>query len=136
MQQGQSGLAESNIGGEAVLLGNTFVRSDGMPPIVALLQGARATLIENSIQGGGVGGIMLDGRMEAFRNTIEGKGGGSGVVVQEKGEATLMGNRISGYRKEVSDPGKVTIIGEGNDSIISPSTISWLLIRKIFSLSG
>lgn len=96
-------------GGEATLIKNTFVRTGGMPPIVAILGGAKAVLIENTIKGGGVGAIMLDGQLNAIGNTLEGQNGGNGIVIRENGSAVLSGNRISGYRKTVSDPAKATV---------------------------
>jgi len=100
-------------GGEATLIKNTLVRTGGTPPIVAILGGARAVLIENTIKGGGVGAIMLDGQLKAICNGIEGQNGGNGIVIRENGSAVLSGNTISGYRKEISDPGKVTIVEPG-----------------------
>lgn len=99
-------------GGEALLYGNTFVRIGGMPPIVAILNGSTATLIENTISGGGIGAIMLDGKLTAIGNTVAGKNGGSGIVIRKNGHATLSGNTITGYRKPVSDPEKAKIIDE------------------------
>ncbi|MCB1064733.1 MAG: right-handed parallel beta-helix repeat-containing protein [Verrucomicrobiae bacterium] len=100
-------------GGQALLHGNTFVRTGGgMPPIVAILNGANATLIDNTIRGGGVGAIMLDGELTAIGNTIVGQDGGSGIVIREKGHATLSGNTITGYKKPVNDPTKATMVGD------------------------
>ncbi len=100
-------------GGEALLHGNTLVRTGGgMPPIVAILNGANATLIDNIIHGGGVGAIMLDGELTAIGNTITGQDGGSGVVIRENGHATLSGNTITGYKKPVSDPARATMVGD------------------------
>jgi len=93
-----------------VLHGNTFVRTGGMPPIVAILNGSTATLIDNTIRGGGVGAIMLDGELIAIGNTIEGRNGGSGIVIREKGHAMLSGNSITGYRKPVNEPEKATVV--------------------------
>ncbi len=92
-------------GGEALLQNNTLVRTTGMPPIVAVLGKAKAVLNGNTIKGGGVAGVLLDGQLVAIGNVIEGDGGGSGIVVGESSEATLSGNRISGYRNEVRDAG-------------------------------
>ncbi len=90
-------------GGEAFLQDNTLVRTDGMPPIVAILGDSKAVLTGNTIRGGGVAGILLEGRLEAIDNVLEGQGKGAGILARENSEATLSGNRISGYRESVRD---------------------------------
>ncbi len=97
-------------GATAVLQGNTFARTGGMPPIVAILGGSKVTLIENTIKGGGIGAIMLDGELTAINNTITGRKGGSGIVIRENGHAVLKGNKITGYRKTVNNPDKARVI--------------------------
>ena len=59
---------------------------------------------------------MLDGQLEAIGNTLEGQNGGNGIVIRPNGSAVLSGNKISGYRKEISDPGKATVIEAGGGS--------------------
>ncbi|MCB1234103.1 MAG: right-handed parallel beta-helix repeat-containing protein [Verrucomicrobiae bacterium] len=103
-------------GGEAVLVDNTLVRTGGMPPIVAILKGATAAMVGNTVRGGGVGAVMLDGRLRAVANTLEGANGGSGIVVRKEAEAFLSGNTITGYRKPVSGEGRVVGEPEGRES--------------------
>ena len=69
-------------------------------------------MIDNTIRGGGVGAIMLDGELTAIGNTLKGQDGGSGIVIREKGHATLSGNTITGYKKPVNDPTKATMVGD------------------------
>ena len=90
-------------GGEAFLQDNTLVRTEGMPPILAILGGSKAVLTGNTIRGGGVAGIMLQGQIEAIDNVLEGQGKGAGILARENSEATLSGNRISGYKESVRD---------------------------------
>ncbi len=97
-------------GAEAILLNNTFERTGGMPPIVAILGGSKASLIGNKIKGGGVAGVLLDGKLTATDNVLEGKNGGHGILAKENSEATILGNRIEGYRKPVSDHGAKSIV--------------------------
>lgn len=97
-------------GAEALLQGNTLVRTGGMPPIVAILGGSKAVLIDNSIKGGGVAGVLLEGSLNAMGNVIEGKKGGAGILARKNSEATLTNNRITGYRDAVSDQGARSII--------------------------
>jgi hypothetical protein len=97
-------------GAEAVLQNNTLVRTGGMPPIIAILGGSRAVLINNTIKGGGVAGVLLEGNLNAMGNVIEGQKGGAGILLRKDSEAILTGNRISGYRTPVSDQGTKFIV--------------------------
>ena len=67
---------------------------------------SRATLIENTIEGGGIAGVMIQGKASLIKNTIKGSNGGSGIWVREKGEAFLSANQISGYKNPVNDQRK------------------------------
>lgn len=89
----------------ALMIGNTFSRSSGMPPIVVIPFGSTATLIENTIEGGGVAGIMIAGKATLTNNTLKGSNGGSGILIQKQGETVLSGNEIEGYKKSVNDQG-------------------------------
>jgi hypothetical protein len=97
-------------GGEAFLQGNSLVRTAGIPPMVAILGNSRAVLTGNTVRGGGVAGVMLEGRLDAIGNILEGQNGGSGILARENSEATLAGNRISGFRAPVSDQGAKSLI--------------------------
>ena len=90
-------------GGEALLQNNTLTRTGGMPPIVAILGGSKAVLLGNTIEGGGVAGVMLDGELTAISNMITGKKGGSGILLRGKSKVTSEDNHITGYRTEVND---------------------------------
>ncbi len=91
-----------------IAIGNTFTRSTGMPPIIMIPNGSSATLIENTIEGGGVAGIMIQGKATLTKNTLKGSNGGSGIWIRDTGEAVLSGNKISGYKNPVNDQGKTT----------------------------
>ncbi len=90
----------------ALVIGNTFSRSSGMPPIIVIPQGSSATLIQNTIEGGGVAGIIIQGNATLTNNTLKGSNGGSGIWIRENGQALLSGNQISGYTNPVNDQGK------------------------------
>ena len=92
---------------QALLYGNTLERKEGMPPIVAILNGSEAIMVENTVAGGGVAGILLQGKLMAMRNTLSGSGGGSGISVADGAEAVLAENGIQGYREEVRNQGSV-----------------------------
>lgn len=92
----------------AIISGNTFSRSGGMPPIIVIPHGSTATLTENTIEGGGIAGIMIQGKATLTKNTLKGSNGGSGIWIHKSGEATLSGNQISGYKTAVKNQGKVS----------------------------
>ncbi|MCB1089982.1 MAG: right-handed parallel beta-helix repeat-containing protein [Verrucomicrobiae bacterium] len=97
-------------GGEVVLAHNTLSRSGGMPPMVAVLKGATASLLGNQISGGGVAAVMIDGNALLTGNTLIGSDGGSGIFVRDKGSALLHDNEISGYRNRLSKQGTATVV--------------------------
>ena len=97
-------------GGEALLHGNTLVRTGGMPPIVAIFGDSKTILTGNTIKGGGIAGIMLSGRLDAFGNSIEGQNGANGILAREGSEAVLSGNAIKGYRTPVSNQNAKSVI--------------------------
>lgn len=96
-------------GGKAILLSNRLARSEGKAPMVAILGGATATLSGNTIEGGGVAAIMLDGSLSLVDNTLTGKGSGTGLVSREGSEAFLVGNRFDGFARN--------LIGTGIESL-------------------
>ena len=90
-------------GAEAFLQGNVLVRATGMPPMIAILGDSKAVLSGNTIRGGGIAGVMVEGRLDAIANHIEGQNGGSGILLKENSNATLAGNQISGFRVPIND---------------------------------
>ena len=90
-------------GSEVVIKENVLVRTGGMPPIVAILDGSQAVAIDNQIKGGGVAGVLLQGNLIAARNRLEGQNGGIGISVGKGSHATLKNNDIAGYKHSVND---------------------------------
>ena len=90
-------------GSEVVLRENVLVRTEGMPPIVAILDGSQAIAMDNQIKGGGVAGVLLQGNLIAIRNRIEGRGRGSGISIGKGSDVTLRDNVITGYRHSMND---------------------------------
>ena len=97
-------------GSEALLQNNELVRTGGMPPIIAILGGSKVIMIGNTIRGGGVAGVLLEGNLNATNNVIEGQNGGSGIMIRKNSKVILTANQISGYRNEVNDQGSSSII--------------------------
>ncbi len=54
------------------LIGNNLSREGGLPPIVMIFAGAKATFSDNTIQGGGVAGIRNSGTVRADNNRFIG----------------------------------------------------------------
>lgn len=59
-------------GGNALIAGNAFERKGGMPPLLAIRGNAKATLIGNTIKGGGVAGVLVQGEVTLLNNTFDG----------------------------------------------------------------
>lgn len=90
----------------ALMWGNHLQRTAGGPPMVAVLGTSQATLIDNVIKGGGVAGILVEGRARLLANQLNGNGGGSGVLARDGSQILLDANEISGFSRE-------TTTGEG-----------------------
>lgn len=59
-------------GGSALIAENTFVRKGGMPPLIVIRGGAKAVMIGNTIKGGGVAGVLVQGDVALLGNTFDG----------------------------------------------------------------
>ena len=97
---------------DAVLIRNELARTEGMPPIIAVLEGSTSILCENSIETGGIAGVMVFGEATLIRNTITGKAGGkgNGVFIQKTGGADTFENVFEGLGTGVRNAG-----GKWND---------------------
>jgi parallel beta-helix repeat protein len=86
------------------LNGNELSRKGGMPPIVMVFGGARATLTDNVIRGGGVAGIRTGGEVRADNNRFEGtslrKVGPPNFAIWAlpESQVAMTGNEIDGWR--------------------------------------
>lgn len=97
------------------LAANELSRTEGLPPIVAVFQGATADFSENTIRGSGVAGIRAEGVVRIVNNTFDcpslRKGGGPpqfAVWGLPGSEIMLSMNTIRGWRHAlVADRAKV-----------------------------
>lgn len=86
------------------LSGNFLTRKEGMPPIVMVFEGASATLFSNVINGGGVAGIRVAGKVRASKNVISGTslrlvGPPNFAIWALRGsEVEMTENRVEGWR--------------------------------------
>lgn len=98
-------------GASVLAANNSFERKGGMPPLIAIREGAKAMLINNKLSGGGVTGILADGEVTAIHNDFIGdgneKGGppGSAIWAQKNSSVVLIENRIDGCRSALQADG-------------------------------
>lgn len=99
-------------GAIAYIMDNELVRTGGMPPMIAVREGSQALIAGNSIKGGGVAGILVDGTARIRGNHMLGGGkSGSAVWGAAKADLTIIGNQVDGYRNLVSSTGqKITVV--------------------------
>ena len=90
-------------GSKAFLKGNLLQRSEGMAPIIAVLEQSKVTAVENEIIGGGIAGILNQGTLIAINNKITGNNGGNGILIGKDASVTLSNNEISGYRNAIQN---------------------------------
>lgn len=88
---------------------NQLSRVGGMPPMVAIKGNSTAWLVGNTIQGGGVAGILVQGTAKILGNTIEGNGPRKGpgppnfaVWGHEGADISMVSNSVSRWRHAVS----------------------------------
>ncbi|MFP6765884.1 MAG: right-handed parallel beta-helix repeat-containing protein, partial [Planctomycetaceae bacterium] len=67
-------------GSDAWIARNQLVRTGGMPPMIAIREGSSSVVMGNTIRGGGVAGVMVQGTATISGNQFEGNGprGGPG----------------------------------------------------------
>ncbi len=99
-------------GASAYVMDNELVRTGGMPPMIAVREGSTALIAGNTIRGGGVAGILVDGTAHLRGNRMQGNPGKSGAAVWAlaKSSITIIGNNVDGYRNLINNTGcKITV---------------------------
>ena len=91
-------------GATAFVHGNHFERVGGMPPLVAIRGQSNALMTDNEIRGGGVAGILVQGRAKLDGNRFFGRGPGQGIAVWiwEGSHVDVADNRFEGYANAVN----------------------------------
>lgn len=94
-------------GASAVIAQNHFERTGGQPPLVAVKGGAKGIVVQNTFQGGGVAGLLLQGTSLVADNDFSGRGEGQGsaVWVWKDSKVSAVGNRFDGYGTAVNAAG-------------------------------
>lgn len=117
-------------GATAYIHGNELLRTEGgAPPLVAVKGGSRGILTRNSIRGGGVAGILVEGNVLLAANRFQGKGPGQGsaIWVWNDSVATVADNQFDGYRNAINAGGsKVTATGNVVRTFQGPA----IVVRK------
>eukprot|EP00913_Durusdinium_trenchii_P010922 g10251.t1 len=117
-------------GATAYIHGNVFKRTGGgAPPLVAVRGGSKALISHNSISGGGVAGVLVQGEVGLFGNRFQGAGGrqGSAVWVWKGSTVNAAGNHFAGYRNAVNaGESKVT----ATDNVIRDFSGPSIIVKK------
>ncbi|MEZ6143215.1 MAG: right-handed parallel beta-helix repeat-containing protein [Zavarzinella sp.] len=99
----------------ATIISNVLSRKGGMPPLLAVKDQSTAHIQKNQFHGGGVAGLLIQGKVTVLQNEFTGIGEkqGTAIWIWEKSDATIQENRISGYRTAVR-AGKSAVLIVGN----------------------
>ncbi len=89
---------------EALVVGNRFQRTGGRPPLVAVKDHSKAVLLENTLLGGGVAALLIQGEATVSRNQFVGQGDGQGQAIWlwEGSRALVESNQIAHYRSALT----------------------------------
>ncbi|MDG2220229.1 MAG: right-handed parallel beta-helix repeat-containing protein [Rubripirellula sp.] len=91
-------------GSTAMVTDNDLSRNGGAPPLIAVKDGSVATIQNNRIAGGGVAGILVQGKVTIHGNQFQGAGKtqGNAIWVWEGSTATITNNQLDQYRAAVN----------------------------------
>jgi hypothetical protein len=107
---------------QALLAGNHCMRSNGVPPIIAIKDQSNAVLNDNEIVGGGVAAVLVQGSVRLFNNRMIGRGHsqenkqGTAVWVWEGSDTTITSNTFRGYLTAVKATGSQVFIDSNHIS--------------------
>ncbi|MFA6544536.1 MAG: right-handed parallel beta-helix repeat-containing protein [Limisphaerales bacterium] len=110
-----------NAGWTVTLSGNEISRTNDMPPLVMVAEGATAVFTNNTLRGGGVAAVRCAGTLRMLNNRIAGtavrKGGSPnfGVWALPGAKVEMTGNTVSGWRH--------ALFGDGASVTASDNTV-------------
>lgn len=99
---------------------NTLVRTGGMPPMVAVREDSTAVFRDNTVRGGGVAGVMVQGSASISGNRFEGNGPRKGgppnfaVWVHGGSTVTFTDNQTDRWRHALFASGAKQVYAKGN----------------------
>ncbi|MBI3875027.1 MAG: right-handed parallel beta-helix repeat-containing protein [Verrucomicrobia bacterium] len=108
-----------NGGWTVTLRGNELSRTNDMPPLVMVAEGATAVFTNNTLRGGGVAAIRVSGNIRVINSRIEGttvrRGGppNFGVWALPGAKVEMIGNTVSGWRHAFQGEG-ATLVAHNN----------------------
>ncbi len=108
-------------GSRVTLSGNELMRTEGMPPLVAVLEGSKLKMTGNTLRGGGVAGVLLQGKAEISKNTFQGNGPRRGgppnfaLWVREGSEILFNDNIVKGWRHAMHASGAQAVSANQNE---------------------
>ena len=101
-------------GSTAMVTDNKLSRTGGAPPLIAVKDGSVVTIHNNQIAGGGVAGILVQGKAKIDGNQFQGtdKNQGNAIWVWEGSTANITNNQFDQYRTAVNaSKASVKVIG-------------------------
>ncbi len=111
-------------GARAHIARNLLVRTEGMPPMVAIREGSSAVVADNTIKGGGVAGVMVQGTAHIDGNQFLGNGprGGPGppnfaVWVQDGSTVSFCDNQVDRWRHALFASGAKRVLAINNTAM-------------------
>jgi hypothetical protein len=117
-------------GATAHIQGNELRRTGGgAPPLVAVKGDSSAVLVDNSIRGGGVAGLLVQGTAQLSGNRFFGAGGkqGSAIWVWDKSTVLASANQFTGYRNALNASGSDVT---ATDNVIHKFNGPAIIVRK------
>lgn len=98
----------------AIIADNNLSRAGGMPPLVAIRGGSEAIFVRNTLNGGGVAGVLLEGQALFSGNTIKGANEkfGQGIWLWKGSKAMAQANQIDGFKRPITVSEGASLIGE------------------------
>jgi hypothetical protein len=101
-------------GSTATISGNRLSRTGGVPPIIAVKDASTALIQGNSIAGGGVAAVLVDGNATIRKNQFVGQGEqqGHAVWVWKGSQVTIDANSFRNYRAAVNASGSTLVVSD------------------------
>ena len=111
-------------GSNAYIVRNVLERTGGMPPMVAIRDDSSALLVDNTLTGGGVAGVLVQGTATILDNHFKGNGPrrgpgppNFGVWIQAGSTVTFCGNRTERWRHALFASGAKRVYAIGNTAV-------------------
>ncbi|HHK41700.1 MAG TPA: right-handed parallel beta-helix repeat-containing protein [Planctomycetaceae bacterium] len=111
-------------GSNAYIVRNVLERTGGMPPMVAIRDDSSALLLDNTLTGGGVAGVLVQGTATILDNHFKGNGPrrgpgppNFGVWIQAGSTVTFCGNRTERWRHALFASGAKRVYAIDNTAV-------------------